>query len=215
MTIVIKVKTGSKIYDYVFDTDGYNDITDAIQVENNFPLISSRIVGSSNRLKSKVNIVRVDSLSIGDLLITNLAALQMNFLKAPSMCGIDGALIGASIIKNFCWQIDFPNKKMIITDDFSKVKVAGTAIKVPVTFNSRLMPYIEASLDGGTEKFMFDLGSSSLVSMTGKTAKKYITDKKMIELYGGAAEGANGMVKLPFSAGLLLTTNCKKNSYSP
>lgn len=195
--IIIKVKVGDEFYDYVFDTGGYNDITDEIQEKNEFPILTKQTVGSTNRLKSEVNIVKADSFTIGELVIKNIAALQMNFENVPSMCGINGGLIGASIIKNFTWRIDYPNKKIIVTDDFSKLPVLPNTVKVPVSFNERLMPYIEAKLDGKSDKFMFDLGSSSLFSLTEKTAKKYIKNKELIEIFGGAIEGGNGVVKIP------------------
>lgn len=195
--IIIKVKIGNEYYDYVFDTGGYNDITDEIQNKNRFPVLTKQTVGGANGLKSNVNIVKVDSFTIGELVIKNIAALQMNFENVPSMCGNNGALIGASIIKNFSWRIDFHQKKIIVTDNFSKLPVLPNMVKVPVTFNERLMPYIEAKLDGKTDKYMFDLGSSSLFSVTEKTAKKYIQDKQLIEISGGKIEGGNGVVKIP------------------
>ena len=195
--IIIKVKIGNEYYDYVFDTGGYNDITDEIQNKNRFPVLTKQTVGGANGLKSNVNIVKVDSFTIGELVIKNIAALQMNFENVPSMCGNNGALIGASIIKNFSWRIDFHQKKIIVTDNFSKLPVLPNTVKVPVTFNERLMPYIEAKLDGKTDKYMFDLGSSSLFSVTEKTAKKYIQDKELIEISGGKIEGGNGVVKIP------------------
>lgn len=195
--IIIKVKIGNEYYDYVFDTGGYNDITDEIQNKNRFPVLTKQTVGGANGLKSNVNIVKVDSFTIGELVLKNIAALQMNFENVPSMCGNNGALIGASIIKNFSWRIDFHQKKIIVTDNFSKLPVLPNTVKVPVTFNERLMPYIEAKLDGKTDKYMFDLGSSSLFSVTEKTAKKYIQDKELIEISGGKIEGGNGVVKIP------------------
>jgi hypothetical protein len=197
--IIIKVKIGNELYDYVFDTGGYNDITDEIQNKNQFPVLAKQIVGSANRLKSKVNIVKVDSFTIGDLVLKNIAALQMNFENVPSMCGINGALIGASIIKNFSWRIDFPQKKIIVTDDFSKLPSLPNTVRVPVSFNERLMPYIEAKSDENTDMYMFDLGSSSLFSITQKTANKYFQHKEMIEIFGGAIEGGNGAVKIPIN----------------
>lgn len=197
--IIIKVRIGNEDYDYVFDTGGYNDITDGIQAKNQFPTLTKQTVGSTNRLKSEVPIVKVDSLTIGGLVLKNIAALQMDFGNVSSMCGINGALIGASIIKNFAWRIDYPNRKMTVTDDFSKLPVLPNAVKVSVAFNERLMPYVEAKLDGKLENYMFDLGSSSLVSMTEKSAKKHIRDKELIAVYGGAIEGGNGLVKAPVS----------------
>lgn len=194
--IIIKVKIGNEFYDYVFDTGGYNDITNEIQDKNQFPVLSKQTVGSTNRLKSDVNIVKVESLTIGELVLKNIAALQMNFDNVPSMCGINGALIGASIIKNFSWRIDYPNKKIIVTDDFSKLPVLPNTVKIPVSFNERQMPYIEAKLDGKSDKYMFDLGSASLFSLTEKTAKKH-QRKELIEIFGGSIEGGNGVVKIP------------------
>lgn len=195
--IIIKVKIGNELYDYVFDTGGYNDITDEIQGKNNFPVLTKQTVGSANQLKSSVNIVKVDSLSIGELIFKDVTALQMNFENVPSMCGINGALIGASIIKNFSWRIDFPQKKIIVTDNFSKFPDLPNTVKVPVSFNKRLMPYIEAKMDGKPDMYMFDLGSASLFSITEKTAKKYIEGKELIEIFGGTIEGGNGTVKIP------------------
>lgn len=197
--IIIKVKIGNELYDYVFDTGGYNDITEDIQDKNNFPVLTKQTVGIANRLKSSVNIVKVDSLSIGELVFKDVATLQMNFKNAPSMCGINGAIIGASIIKKFSWRIDFARKTIIVTDDFTKLSVLPNTVKVPVTFNERLMPYINANLDGKTDQYMFDLGSSTLISLTEKTAKKYIRNKELTEVFGGAVEGGNGIVKMPIN----------------
>ncbi len=193
--IIIKVTIGDQTYDYIFDTGGYNDITDDIQKKNNFPVLTTQTVGSSNGLKSKLNLVKVDSLKIGELILKNVASLQLNVDNSPTIkCTIDGALIGASIIKKYIWQIDFGRKKMIVSDQLSKIPLINEALKIPVTFNSRLMPFIEVKLDGMKEKFMFDLGSSTLFSVTQKTAFKYISTKQLTEMNGSRSEGGNGVL---------------------
>jgi len=195
--IVIQVRIGGQTYDYIFDTGGYNNITDAIQAKNNFPILTKQTVGSSNKIKKEINIVKVDSLHIGKLIFHDIAALQMNFDESPTIkCTIDGGLIGASIIKNYIWQIDYPNKKIIVTDRISRIVNLKQAVKVPVTFNSRLMPYIEVKINGKKEKMMFDLGSATLFSMTEKIAKKHGIENA-ITLTGGGTEGGNGVIKEP------------------
>lgn len=93
--IVIEVGIGTTKYDYIFDTGGYNNITDAIQQKNNFPVLSTQTVGSSNKLKSEINIVQTDTLTIGRLIFRNVAALQLDFSKSPTIqCTINGGLIG-------------------------------------------------------------------------------------------------------------------------
>ncbi|MEZ0005196.1 putative aspartyl protease [Flavobacterium sp. 28YEA47A] len=193
--IVIQVRIRNQTYDYIFDTGGYNNITDAIQEKNNFPILTKQRVGSSNKIKKEINIVKLDSLHIGELTFHDLAALQMNFDESPTIkCTIDGGLIGASIIKNYVWQIDYPRKKIIVTDQISKITNLQKAIKVPVTFNNRLMPYIDARINGKKEKMMFDLGSSTLFSITEKSAKKHGVESAH-EIIGGGTEGGNGTIK--------------------
>lgn len=193
--IVVQVIIGKENYDYIFDTGGYNDITDAIQAKNHFQVLTTQTVGSSNKLKSKVDLVRVDSLRIGALVFRDVAALQMNFKNSPTIdCTVNGALIGASIIKQYCWQIDLERKKIVITNQPGRLDLAG-AVKLPVTFNARQMPYITAKLNGNEEKFMFDLGSSSLCILTPKTAANYMGGTPVIEVDNVASEGGNGVLK--------------------
>jgi hypothetical protein len=195
--IVIQVRIGNQTYDYIFDTGGYNNITDAIQAKNNFPILTKQTVGSSNKIKKEISIVKVDSLHIGQLVFHDMAMLQMNFDESPTIkCTIDGGLIGASIIKNYIWQINYPDKRIIVTDQIDRIENLKNAIQVPVTFNNRLMPYIEAKINGRKEKMMFDLGSSTLFSMTEKTAKKHRIENA-ITLVGGGTEGGNGIIKAP------------------
>lgn len=194
--IVVPITIGNQEYDYIFDTGGYNCITDAIQEKNNFPVLTTQTVGSSNKIKSKINIVKVDSLTFGGLVFRDIATLQMDFSKSPTIrCIIDGGIIGASIIKNYIWQIDYPNRKIIVTDQKEKLPGLEQAMRVPVTFNSRLMPYIDMKIGGKTEKVLFDLGSATAFSMTKKTAKRYHKSKEAILIKGGSTEGANGTIQ--------------------
>lgn len=194
--IIIQVSIGGQVYDYIFDTGGYNNITDAIQQKNNFPVLTTQTVGSSNQVKTRINIVKADTLKIGQLVFTDLAVLQMNYDASPTIkCTIDGGLIGASIIKNYVCHIDYPNRKIIVTDKLKRILGLEKAVKVPVTFNGRLMPYIKVKINGRQEKMMFDTGSSALFSMTEETAAKYTKSKEVITIVGGGTEGANGALK--------------------
>lgn len=194
--IVIPVRIGRQEYDYIFDTGGYNNITDAMQEQNKYPVLTTQTVGSSNKIKSKVNIVRVDSITVGGLVFKDIAALQLDFSKSPTIrCIIDGGIIGASIIKDYIWQIDYPNRKIIVTDQKEKLQGLEGATKVAVTFNNRLMPFIDMKIGARTEKVMFDLGSATLFSMSKKTAKRHHKQKEAILIKGGSTEGANGTIQ--------------------
>jgi hypothetical protein len=194
--IVIPVTIGNKTYDYIFDTGGFNNLTDEMQAGNGFPVLTTQTVGSSNKLKKQVNIVKVDTVAIGGLTMKDVAMLQMDYSDVPGInCTINGGLIGASIIKKYIWKIDYTNKKIIVTDRKTILPSSTGTIKVPVTFDQRLMPYISLAVNGTEEKVLFDLGSNTLFSMTQKTALKYTNEKNSIAIIGAGTEGGNGIVK--------------------
>lgn len=156
-------------------------------------MLTTQTVGSANKIKSKINLVKVDSMQLGGLLFKDVAALQINLNNSTTIkCTINGALVGASIIKKYIWQIDYPNRKIIVTDQLSRVALPANTIRIPVTFNNRLMPFINARVDGQDEKFMFDMGCSTLLSLTEKGAQKYLTGRKIIHIKGAKTEGGNG-----------------------
>lgn len=195
-SIVIPVSIGNKTYDYIFDTGGFNNLTDEMQASNGFPVLTTQTVGSSNKLKKQVNIMKVDTVAIGDLIMKDVAMLQMNYNDVPGInCTINGGLIGASIIKKYIWKIDYANKKIIVTDRKDILPTYPGTIKIPVSFDQRLMPYIGLNVNGTEEKVLFDLGSNTLFSMTQKTAMKYTNEKNSVAIIGAATEGGNGLLK--------------------
>lgn len=190
--IVIKVKIKDKVYDYIFDTGGYNTISDMIQTQNNYQVLTNLTVGSSNQLKKKVNLLRVDSLTIGQLGFTALGAIQMDLNSPTLKCTATGGLIGASIIKNYVWRLDYPNKKIIVTNNPDKISGLKNAIKLPVTFSKTLMPFVDVKINGKAHKFMIDLGSTGKFSMTEEAALKSAGNGTIYEKTGAETEGVNG-----------------------
>lgn len=197
--IIIKVAVGAETYDYIFDTGGYTIITNEMQNKNSYKVLAVQNVGSSNQLKTKVNIVAVDSMAIGKLAFKNIGALQMDLNSPTLKCTVNGGVIGAAIIKNYIWQIDYSNRKLIVTDQLNKIKGLDKAVKLNVSFSNTLMPYLEAKVNGKKHKFMFDLGSVGKFSMTKKTAMKFTKNINVYEKEGSGSEGVNGVVNLPVS----------------
>ena len=195
--IVIKVQIGSSLYDYIFDTGGYTLITDDIQNKNNFPVLTTQTVGSSNKLKTQVNIVKLDSLHIGPLSFKKVGAIQMDINSPTVKCTADGGLIGAALISSCIWQIDYHQKKIFITDRLEQLKGLDKALKVPVSLSKTLMPYIQVKINGKNQKFLFDLGSTGYFSMTSKKALQLAGNSTIYEKSGAASESINGDVYLP------------------
>lgn len=195
--IILKACVGGESYDFAFDTGGYTMFTDALEQKNNFPVIKSEMLGSANGIKKEANIVLADSLSIGSLVFNNVAAYQVNFDNSPTaQCMIDGGLIGSGIIEKYIWQIDYPNRKIIVTDNINKIQGLEEATKINVFLNSHLQPYFMAQVNGHFQWFMFDTGCSSLLYMDPKDAAKYTAEAKATaKILGGTVETHHGRIK--------------------
>lgn len=195
--IILKVTAGNEIYDFAFDTGGYTMITDALQGQCCYPVLKQEVLSSANGLKKEVDVVVADGLNVGGFAINPTPAYQVNFDNSPTtQCLINGGFIGGDIIKNYIWQIDYPNKKIIVTTNRDRLKSLDKAIKVPVYLNSHAQPYFMARVNGHSQWFMFDTGCSSLLWMDPKDVDKHIdraTDCTMI--LGGTVETHHGRVK--------------------
>ena len=120
--IVIKVKiSGSdKEYPFFFDTGATTVISDSLLKDlnkNNYKLFSSSSnKDTSNAFYNKLYIM--NELSIGDVKFKNIGSMNFDnerweMLNCVSAYGI----IGCNLLKSCCFQIDYVNKKITITDN--------------------------------------------------------------------------------------------------
>ncbi|MEO1032126.1 MAG: PDZ domain-containing protein [Bacteroidota bacterium] len=193
----IPVSIGATTYQYIFDTGGYNTLTSQILSDHKLPELMTVEVGSVNQIKSEVRLTKIPSLKIGNLEIKDVGALNLDFDASPSIkCYTNGGLLGKSVIKNAVWQINAQDKKMIITDNISKLSNLDNAIKIKVKLDKVYNPFIKAKLNGKTYNFLLDFGFGGLLSLTEKTGKDLKTDN-IVEVMGEGAAGANGILEEP------------------
>lgn len=191
---IIPVNIGDAIYDYIFDTGGYNTITSEIMNSNKLPSLMEVNVGSSNQLKSTIALTKVPSVTIGNIDFKDIGALNFDFDQSPQItCYTNGGLIGKSVINKAVWQINSKDQKMILTDDISKLNHLDNAIKIKVSFDKTLNPFIKAKLNGKTKTFMLDFGYGGFISLTEKDGKK-LSSNNTVEIEGEGSVSANGIV---------------------
>ncbi len=192
--ITVPVRIGTHTYRYIFDTGAYAlTVTDKVITENQFSSAQAGSLGSSNQVRSNVKVTVVDTLRLGGLQFTDVGAFNLNFDQSPSIrCLTDGGLIGTSLIGKYIWQIDLARKKIIVTDELSKVPNLANAVKLPVSFDKRGLPFITIRINGQPEKVLVDMAGSGFLTLTQATAKKYVGDGNVLQLDGAQSEGTNG-----------------------
>lgn len=207
--IIIKIEVGGREYNFLFDTGGYTMITDAVRESNNFETIAEKQLSGANQITKYTNVVKVDSLSLGGLVLKNVNAYQISLDKSPTLnCIIDGGIIGAEIIKNYIWYIDFPNRKIIVTNDLKKIEGLNQTIRLPVYLNSHYQPYLLAKVNNIEQWIMFDTGSTTLLRMSKQDADRYV--KKEYTIEGGNIETHNGVLN---ENSFVFNGNCEVGSF--
>jgi len=192
---IIPVTIGSKTYDYIFDTGGYNTVTTEIMTENQLPELMKVTVGSSNQIKSKISLSKIPRLHVGDISFTDVGVFNFDFDDSPIIkCYTNGGLLGKGVIRQSVWQIDYQNKIIRLADNVKKMPNLENSVKLKVELDKVFNPFIHVEIDGRTQKFMLDFGFGGFISLTERTANEY-KFATTIETDGEGTIGANGVNK--------------------
>ena len=185
--IIIPAKLDGVERNFIFDSGA--ELT-VIQRETIIgkPMVVS---GASNR-EAKVGTELVKSLKIGDVEFVNTFAVNMDLDAINEDVTNFGGLIGQSIAKKANWLIDYPNKKIRLSD---KNLADDTFETLNINLiNGRAYTYI--TVDGFEQRVLIDFGSASEINLPtdlyfaekimGKY--KFVDNKRSRFTIGGAQE---------------------------
>ncbi|WP_128544533.1 aspartyl protease family protein [Larkinella soli] len=201
--LLIPVTIGQETYNYIFDSGAHFSVTDSIRRLNHFNQKLTVQLGSANQLKSKVAVTRIDQLKTAGIAFKKVGAFVLDFDQAPRIrCLTHGGLFGSSLIRKYVWQIDYQRKKIIATDQFSKIHLPQNTIRIPVSLDKRGFPFIHLHVNGQSVRFLFDLGFGGLFSLTEGVARQLVRGP-VIERTGVGSEGAHGSLQETMKIALL------------
>jgi hypothetical protein len=154
--IILPFKLDGVSKNFLFDTGADFSI---IQRDSTFGKISN-VTGATNR-KMKMGEEYIKSLKIGAVDFRNTFALNGDLIGLKEQIPNFGGIIGQPIINKANWLIDYPNKKLWISNEnlvdetFEKIKIKreGGA------------PYTYIAINGIEYKVVIDYGSSSEFSL--------------------------------------------------
>ena len=115
--IIIPVNIKGTEYRFLFDTGAPSAISETIQHDYGFKLISTSDLTDAQGNKQKTKYVKIDTLAIQDIPFINTSAFVANFENNPVLkcLNIDG-IIGSNLMRFYTWQIDLKNNKLRFTD---------------------------------------------------------------------------------------------------
>ena len=124
--IIIPVSINNKTYRFLFDTGAPLSISKELQQEFGFKKLNKALLTDSDKSKSNLDIVRVDTISVGAIAFTNQTAFVGDFKRnAIIAClNIDG-ILGSNLMKHCNWTIDMQNKMVNLYKGEHRTKQKG------------------------------------------------------------------------------------------
>jgi hypothetical protein len=137
---------------FLFDTGA-----DVSLIQREHPLGKTQNISGASKRKMKFGEEYVRSLKIGTVDFKNTFALNGDLDVLKQQIPNFGGIIGQTIINKANWQIDFPNKKLIL----SNKDLSDTSFETIKFKRIAGAPFTYITINGVEHKVIIDLGSSS------------------------------------------------------
>jgi predicted aspartyl protease len=177
--IVVKVRLNDseKLYDFILDTGAPTILSNSTlkEVRSGKTQEKKVRINDENAALSE-NIIRLQSLQIGDIRYTGVGALVMDESKMGMLncIGFDG-ILGYNILQTCFWQINFRDLKIVISDQPGKMNYLKDAKVITYTKNIQETPLISTRIN--------DTLSLDLMLDTGHNGSVTISDSLLVTQY--------------------------------
>jgi hypothetical protein len=190
---VFEVFIDGRSYRFIFDTGGYTVFSeDLIKSLNNIRRVSHIDVKDGNSVTSAIEVYVLDKLEIGGVPFTNIGAAKIGFTESDwfRCLKIDGT-IGPNILKECLWLFDNDSRRLILTDDRSRLEIISKGTMVPVRTNNVYKPSLEFDIGGYNGSLGFDTGFNGLLSLKNVKEGAGLQKYPMIEKIGNRSNAGN------------------------
>jgi len=169
-TIILPVEINGVLKNFLFDTGADFNV---IQRDSTLGKVSN--IGGASKRKAKMGEEYVQSMKIGNVDFKNTFAKNGDLTGLKEQIPNFGGLIGQSIINKANWLIDYPNKKLRISNQ----NLADSSFKTIQIISEDGVPYTFISINETIYKVIIDFGSSSEFNLP----KESKLARKLLELY--------------------------------
>jgi hypothetical protein len=194
--IVLPVLINGVSKNFLFDTGGQISLIQRDTATGK----TMRVDGASNRTV-KLGLEIVKSIQIAELDFQNTYAGSSDLVGLKEQIPNFGGIIGEPIISKANWLIDYPNKKLEISNN----NLADSTFMTIKIERKSGTPYTFIKINGKQYKAMIDLGSSTALSIPAESMlareimKKYAFKENERELYtiGGLRKEKEKITVMP------------------
>jgi predicted aspartyl protease len=187
--IIIPVNINNKEYKFLLDTGAPNLISRTVYNELQTEVKKNISVLDANNKKQEMSLVSVSSIKINSLNFENTVALLSDINNHPILkCyKIDG-FIGSNLLQNSIIKISLKDKKIIITDNITKLNTQAKPTKLKLV-NQQKSPFIKLDFLGknsskGTEFALLDTGMDGFYDISNRANNVFQKEEIITQLAG-------------------------------
>ncbi len=161
---------GSAPMPFMFDTGAINIMTPETARRINAPAVRTARMGGIGPQVSQVQIVKVDSITIGPALLDHplvaVAELRNIIVDRGARPRLAG-LIGANLLARYAVTVDYQHRTLTLNSPgFQPQAAIALPLGYAISADGLTHPSIKAELDGATGQFVLDTGSNGEVFLS-------------------------------------------------
>ena len=198
--IIVKVTIEGNEYDFLFDTGAPNVVSLELAEKLQLKSAGKTFTRGSQGERHKIDYSNIDNLQIGGLNYQNTTAAIMDLTKAVAIecMDIDG-ILGANVMRNSIWQIDYQKQLMTITNSTDSLTFTNSLDTIPFTPKHTGTPKIKVQIGDIIQSGVtLDTGSGGHIDLnynTYKLAKKRNPKMSSTSGQGHSSSGIYGIGK--------------------
>lgn len=185
---------------FLFDTGAPNVLSKEFSQKLNLKKLAYGSVGDSggNVLNNQA-FIQIETITLGKVTFKNTGAIiqDLGTSQAMKCLNIDG-IIGANLMRNAFWRIDYQNKKIEITDDLNRFELTNEYSTINFKTKTQGTPLIDLDIDGiKVKNLTFDTGSNGQMSIPTSALQALQKTKTVSSTYsiGSTTYGVGGKAK--------------------
>lgn len=167
--IFLPVTIKGKEYLFLFDSGAPFSISNKLQNDHNFKVVSKGNIIDSDHNRKKVNWSQVDTISIGNVLFMNQTAFIGDFEANPILrcLEIDG-IIGSNLIRHCNWTIDQQRNSLTLYDGIRDLNPKSHII-IPFKTDYQYNIFTDINIGQAiVRNILVDYGSNGSISLNEK-----------------------------------------------
>ena len=193
--IIVPVTIKGNSYRFLFDTGAPFSISNKLQENYKYKIISKGHIVDSDKNRSKVNYVEVDEIEIGSIPFLEQVAFVGDFESNPIIkcLNIDG-IIGSNLMRHCNWKIDYQHSKLTLSSLNQHVKTESS-IAVPFQHDKQYDLLVDLTIGTSVvENLKVDFGSNGFISIPKATFNHVKQHEKFLQIFQEVGYAQSGIV---------------------